>query len=62
MTGFNSPENQPLLLWLLNHWQTVAPLLDAAVARLDRANDLFLLDVRVPRGEKLNTLDVAAVF
>jgi hypothetical protein len=64
-SGYNAwarPEVQPLLLWLVNNWAVVAPKLDAAVAKLNRANEVFLVDVRIDRGDAMSTLDPATVF
>ena len=60
--AWTRPEVQPLLVWLVNNWAIIAPKLDTALARLHRANDVFVVDVRLDRGGAYTSLDAAAVF
>mmetsp|Transcript_22136 Transcript_22136/g.45191 ORF Transcript_22136/g.45191 Transcript_22136/m.45191 type:complete len:179 (+) Transcript_22136:137-673(+) len=54
--------HMPLLLWLMNNWTAVLPLLKTATAKLDPKNDTLILDVRTERGTPVAALDPAAVF
>ena len=55
-------EHEPLLLWLLNSWPTVAPLLQQSAGRVDPKADTLLLDCRTHRGIHIRTLDHATIF
>ena len=54
--------HMPLLLWLMNNWTVVLPLLRAATTKLDAKHDTLILDVRTERGTSVASLDPAAVF
>ena len=55
--------HMPLLLWLVNNWLMVEPLLKEVTSRkLDAKHDTILLDVRTRRGVELATLDPRHVF
>ena len=62
MTSFQTPENEPLLLWMVQNWSVVAPKMDAAVAKLNKVHEVIIFDVRISRGESLASLDPATVF
>ena len=62
MVSFESPEAQPLLLWLCQNWPVVEPRLRVAQEKLDPAKDVLLYDVRIMRGDSLDVLDPIQVF
>ena len=54
--------SEPLLLWLLNSWPTVVPLLQKSVERVDPKVDTLIIDCRTHRGVHITTLDHAKIF
>ena len=55
-------DHEPLLLWLLNHWAKVLPLLNASVEKLDPKHETLLLDCRTHRDADIGALDHNMVF
>jgi len=55
-------DHEPMLLWLVNNWTVVDPLLRSCTEKLNPKVEVLLLDCRTMRGTDISTLDPRTIF
>ena len=62
MQEVDREDHKPMLLWMMNNWHIIEPLIKSTTAKLNPKVEVLLLDCRTKRGTHVSTLDPHTVF